>query len=75
MKLTAKDLEDIRNYYAISQSQLAEKLGISQSYVAHMERNARPIPAYVADKLEITPERLEAIRSAAYEREKFINEK
>lgn len=72
MKLTTTDLKDIRAYFAISQQQLADKLNVSQSYIAHMERGAEPIPPYVAKKLGITYKRLIAIKQAKEERKAFL---
>ena len=68
MRLSASDLKEIRKYFAINQSQLAQKLGVTQSYIAHMERNAAPVPIFIADKLGITPELLEEMKRSNAER-------
>ena len=72
MKLTATDLKDIRKYYGITQQELADRLGITQSYVAHFERNAIEIPPYVAVRLGVTGEQLAIIKHAKLERKAFL---
>jgi len=44
-------LRRLRRELGVSQSQLAEELGLSPSYVNHLERNQRPVTAQVLLKL------------------------
>lgn len=61
-------LTEVRIILEISQSELAEVLGVTQSYIAHIESGKRPLSDKLRerlfDKLEITADKLEAINKA-----------
>lgn len=47
-------LKRLRHFLNISQTQMAEDLGVSASYLNHLERNQRPVTAQVLLKLAAT---------------------
>ena len=54
--MDAKDLKKIRKDNGISQRELAEYLGVGQSFISQMERGACPIPDNMSQKILENPE-------------------
>ena len=79
--LTASNIRTVREFVGLHQSQLAEMLGVGQSYIAMIEGGRRPLTdglrARMMQALDLTPEKVSAIISAqqAYEdvRQTFLN--
>jgi transcriptional regulator with XRE-family HTH domain len=66
--LTADNLETIRKFYRLHQSDIASLLGVTQSYIAHIENGYRPLTpnmrSRLAFNLDLTPEKLTSILQA-----------
>lgn len=61
--MTGNQLRDLRNYLDLTQHQLAEMLGISDSYLSQLEHGHRPISQRVKMQLSrylMTPDYIEA---------------
>ncbi|WP_336046762.1 helix-turn-helix transcriptional regulator [Solibacillus ferritrahens] len=68
MELTATTIKDYRYHYGITQETLARKLGVTQSYIAHIESGSREIPGYFAKQLGITAELVQVMQEVKAER-------
>lgn len=71
--MNGQTIATIRKFYALHQSQLAEMLNVSQSYIAHLESGNKAVSKSISERiskvLELTPDKLAMILAAheAYE--------
>jgi putative transcriptional regulator len=63
MKPSTQNVKSIRESLNMTQAELAERLGIDRSSLAHME-NGRPVPRYIALLLASLVDRLRAEAAA-----------
>lgn len=68
MEITATDFKDYRAYYGLSLRAMAQILGVSHTYVAMLESGERNMPGYLPQRLGLTYEQLQNIRSVKSER-------
>ena len=68
MELNATIIKDYRKHFGITQDTLAQKIGVTQSYIAHIESGSREIPGYFAKQLGITKELIQTMQSVKAER-------
>ena len=63
--LIADNLQTIRKFYRMSQSQLATMLNVGQPYIALIENGSRPLTNSLRERtmqaLELTPSKLQSI--------------